>query len=101
MRYNHRRNDAFANSDEEPNYLPDAGQMFSPPSIAEKAKPAPVFPTAVTPKPVVEAPRAVAAPVRKPEADPVSAPKPVAKKSADIKPDTKEMKKQAQKAAKD
>ena len=101
MRYNHRRNDAFANSDEEPNYLPDAGQMFSPPSIAEKAKPTPVFPTVVAPKPAVEAPKAAAAPVKKPKADPVPAPKPVVEKPADIKLDTKEMKKQAQKAAKD
>ena len=49
MSYNHRKNDVFANSDEEPNYLPDAGQIFSPPAIAETAKPAPVFPTIAVP----------------------------------------------------
>ena len=45
-------NPVFANSDEEPNYLPDTKTMFSPPSIAdynppepkrEKPKPKPVF----------------------------------------------------------
>ena len=55
MRHGDHRNDVnpvFANTEEEPNYLPDTKQMFAPPAIEdyeppqpklEKTKPKPVF----------------------------------------------------------
>ena len=55
MRHGDHRNDVnpvFANKDEDPNYLPDTKEMFSPPAIADyeppqeqkdKKNPKPVF----------------------------------------------------------